>query len=868
MQDPEADVARLLENTLKALEGLAVDDRDAVADAGAQLESAVQQLPGDTPKVGSVLSLGLEVLERLYLGEAEEGEAELGALRHALECAATWVQQGYAEELEPAVEEAGDTLWRLLGKDLAVSPFLGAADADEAPPSVPDLTIEDVAALLIGLSPDDLDELRPVHRALSRLAKEPAWPESAREQAQQAAAALGELVDSSTDNPDASFDEAVEAVGAIPPLLEAEAEPEQPPSPEPEAQPEAAPQEDQSAEKPAPAAEVEFTTLEFDGDLALLGEFVTESLEHIENIESGLLDLEADPDDTEAVNAVFRGFHTIKGSAGFLGLGHVQRLAHRAETLLDRVREGEIRLTGGYADLALESGDMLKDMLAELQELQEGEEPPAPPEALSDLLARLTDPEAAGITEDTGEVTPAVARVGDILVAEGKADREPVEVAAASADGARIGEKLVRAGVAGTKDVAQALRRQRKAAGAGGEASVRVRTDRLDALINMVGELVIANAMLDQDQELRTLGTHGVTRKVDQISKITRELQRVSMSLRMVPLRGTFQKMARLVRDLARKAGKQVQFVTEGEDTEIDRNMVEALADPLLHMVRNAVDHGIESAEERAASGKPEAGTVTLRAYHEAGNVVIELEDDGKGLDRESILSKAVRQGIVDANKDLSDEEVFKLIFEAGLSTAEQITDVSGRGVGMDVVRRNIESLRGRVEIASTRGQGSTFSIRVPLTLAIIDGMLLRVGTERYVLPTVVIQQAFRAEPHQLSTVTGRGEMVMFRGDLIPVIRLDRLFGIAGASEDICEGVLVVAEHEGELSALAADELLGQQQIVIKSLGEGLGDVPEVSGSAILGDGRVGLILDVGGILEVARSTVDDPQAAAVRRAA
>ncbi len=834
MQDPEADVARLLENTLKALEGLAVDDRDAVADAGAQLESAVQQLPGDTPKVGSVLSLGLEVLERLYLGEAEEGEAELGALRHALECAATWVQQGYAEELEPAVEEAGDTLWRLLGKDLAVSPFLGAADADEAPPSVPDLTIEDVAALLIGLSPDDLDELRPVHRALSRLAKEPAWPESAREQAQQAAAALGELVDSSTDNPDASFDEAVEAVGAIPPLLEAEAEPEQPPSPEPEAQPEAAPQEDQSAEKPAPAAEVEFTTLEFDGDLALLGEFVTESLEHIENIESGLLDLEADPDDTEAVNAVFRGFHTIKGSAGFLGLGHVQRLAHRAETLLDRVREGEIRLTGGYADLALESGDMLKDMLAELQELQEGEEPPAPPEALSDLLARLTDPEAAGITEDTGEVTPAVARVGDILVAEGKADREPVEVAA----------------------------------GAGGEASVRVRTDRLDALINMVGELVIANAMLDQDQELRTLGTHGVTRKVDQISKITRELQRVSMSLRMVPLRGTFQKMARLVRDLARKAGKQVQFVTEGEDTEIDRNMVEALADPLLHMVRNAVDHGIESAEERAASGKPEAGTVTLRAYHEAGNVVIELEDDGKGLDRESILSKAVRQGIVDANKDLSDEEVFKLIFEAGLSTAEQITDVSGRGVGMDVVRRNIESLRGRVEIASTRGQGSTFSIRVPLTLAIIDGMLLRVGTERYVLPTVVIQQAFRAEPHQLSTVTGRGEMVMFRGDLIPVIRLDRLFGIAGASEDICEGVLVVAEHEGELSALAADELLGQQQIVIKSLGEGLGDVPEVSGSAILGDGRVGLILDVGGILEVARSTVDDPQAAAVRRAA
>ena len=837
MRDPGPGVARLLGDTLKALEGLAADDRDAVAEAGALLESAARDLPGDTPKVGSVLSLGLEVLERLYLGEVEEGEAELEALRHALECAGTWVEHGYAQDLEAAVEEAGDSLWRLLGKDPYVSPFLGAAGQDETSASGPDLRIDDVAALLIGLSAGEVDELRAVHQAVVHLTEEPDWPEPAREQARDAAAALGDVIESSADEPDASFDEAVEAVGAIPALLEADTEPEEPPPPGPEAgtdaeqapPPESEPlpepdtEQDQALEAPAPPAETELVTLEFDGDLALLGEFVTESLEHIENIESGLLDLEADPDAAEAVNAVFRGFHTIKGSAGFLGLRHIQQLAHRAETLLDRVREGAIRLTGGYADLALESADTLKDMLADLRELQEGEELPAPPEALSDLVERLADPEAADITQDADEVEPAVA---------------------------------------------QALRRQRKAGGAGGEASVRVRTDRLDALINMVGELVIANAMLDQDQELQALGAHGVTRKVDQISKITRELQSVSMSLRMVPLRGTFQKMARLVRDLARKAGKQVQFVTEGEDTEIDRNMVEALADPLLHMVRNAVDHGIESAEERAASGKPEAGTVTLRAYHEAGNVVIELEDDGKGLDREDILSKAVRQGIVDANKDLSDEEVYRLIFEAGLSTAQAITDVSGRGVGMDVVRRNIESLRGRVEMGSTRGQGSTFSIRVPLTLAIIDGMLLRVGGERYVLPTAVIQQAFRALPHEVSTVTGRGEMVMFRGDLIPVIRLGRLFGIARASEDICEGVLVLVEHDGDLCALAADELLGQQQVVIKSLGEGLGDVPEVSGSAILGDGRVGLILDVGGILEVARSAVDDPQAAAVRRAA
>ncbi len=543
---------------------------------------------------------------------------------------------------------------------------------------------------------------------------------------------------------------------------------------------------------------------------------------------------------------VFRGFHTIKGTAGFMGMAHVQQLAHLAENLLDRVREGEIPLTGGYADLALECADLLRQMTVEIGAAPAGELP-APPDALDDLLRRLKDPEAAGISSDREDIAPATARSGDILVAEGAADREAVEEAAASEDGLPIGEKPVKG--------AQALRQQRPARDAGADATVRVRTDRLDDLINMVGELVVANVMLSHDDLVRAHQTDALGVKVSQISKITRELQSVGMSMRMVPLRATFQKMARAVRDLAHKADKAIELITEGEDTEIDRNMVESLGDPLMHMVRNAVDHGIESGEEREACGKPAIGTVILRAYHDAGSVVIELQDDGSGLDRDKILKKAVADGTVTSGGQLTDGEVFRLIFQAGLSTAEVVTDVSGREVGMDVVRRNIESLRGRIDITSTKGEGSTFALRIPLTLAIIDGMLLRVGAEHYILPTVSIQEAFAVEEDAFSTVIQGGEMVLFRGDLVLAVRMRRLFGVAHVEEErnsAQESVVIVVEYDGELYALVVDELLNQQQIVIKSLGEGMGDVPGVSGAAIMGDGRVGLILDIGSIVALA----------------
>ena len=397
------------------------------------------------------------------------------------------------------------------------------------------------------------------------------------------------------------------------------------------------------------------------------------------------------------------------------------------------------------------------------------------------------------------------------------------------------------------------MRLQKQVGGDKSDASVRVTTGRLDSLINMVGELVIAQSMTSQDPDVDSGRRPRLARNVSRTSKIIRELQDLTMALRMVPLKATFQKMQRLVRDLARKSGKAVQFLTEGDDTEIDRNMVEALNDPLVHMIRNAVDHGLESAEERKAAGKPETGSVRLRAYHSAGNVVIELSDDGKGLDRGKILRKAVERNLVAPDANLSDAEAVALIFLPGFSTADKITDVSGRGVGMDVVKRRVEQLRGRVDVTTRPGQGSTFTVRLPLTMAITDAMLLRVGLERYLIPTVSIVQSFRPARADVTTVVGRGEVVLLRGEPVPVFRLHRLFNVPGAVSNLWDGLLLVVEAEGRRYALLVDELMGQQQVVIKSLGGTMRNVPGVAGGAILGDGRVGLILDAAGVFKLAR---------------
>ena len=596
---------------------------------------------------------------------------------------------------------------------------------------------------------------------------------------------------------------------------------------------------------PAEAPDV----LPADADPDLMKEFIVECLDHISAAEAALLELEASPDEAEPINTVFRAFHTIKGTSSFLGLDRIQKVAHLAESLLDRAREGEIKVTGGYADLALKSCDTLRTMIEALEGVQPGGELLIPAH-YDELMSQLADPEGAGISD---EAVVEEMRVGDILVGKQRAEREKVEEAARQQGDRRIGEVLIEKKDATATDVAKALRTQKKITGPrAAEATVRVGTGRLDNLVNMVGELVIAQSMIAQDRAVIGGENARLAGNITHSGKIIRELQDLTVALRMVPLKGTFQKMARLVRDLARKADKEVRFITEGEETEIDRNMVEVLNDPLVHMVRNAVDHGIEPADRRKQAGKDPSGTVRLKAYHAAGNIVIELQDDGKGLDRQRIVAKAVGRGLIDAGRYLTDGEAYGLIFQPGFSTAEKVTDVSGRGVGLDVVKKGIESLRGRVDVVSEAGLGSTFTLRLPLTMAITDAMLLRLGPDRYLLPTASIEHSFRPAPGSVSSVTGRGEMVMLRGDLLPMFRLHELFNVSGAVTDPYEGLLIAIEGEGRRYALMVDELLGQQQVVIKSLGNTMGNIRGVAGGAILGDGRVGLILDAAGVLKLA----------------
>ena len=608
------------------------------------------------------------------------------------------------------------------------------------------------------------------------------------------------------------------------------------------------------------------------GDRALLEDFVCEANEHLEAADVHLLALEVNPQDKEAINAVFRAFHTIKGIAGCLGMDQIRSLAHEAENLLDRARKGELVLAGSPIDVSFDAIDAIRRMVKALGEsLSSGT--PIPVDAAADqlkvrIIAVIANPTAEvpggssrhaapqGTVSAAETVEPR--KLGEILVQQGIATPEVIEQGldqqARDEHHPRLGEVLVHEGKVPAKEIAQALRTQ------GAEAVqvkeiVKIDAERLDRLLDTIGELVIAESMVSQSSELRQAVSPELVRQLGQLDKITRELQETGTSLRMVPIRATFQKMARMVRDLARKFGKPVDFVTIGEETELDKNVVDRIGDPLVHMVRNAVDHGLEaSAELRRQAGKPETGRIELRAFHKGGNIHVEISDDGRGLDRQALLAKAVERGLVAPDANLTDSEVWNLVFEPGLSTAKVVTDVSGRGVGMDVVRRNIEQLRGQIEIQSTLGKGTTFSIRLPLTLAIIDGMVICVGKQRYIIPTLSVIRSVRPAAADLSTVLGRGEMLSLQGKLIPLFRLSRLFDIEGAQQDPTQAIVVIVEDEGRQIGLLTDDLLGQQQIVIKSLGESMQGIPGLSGGAVMPDGHVGLILDVGGLAKLAHA--------------
>ncbi len=601
-------------------------------------------------------------------------------------------------------------------------------------------------------------------------------------------------------------------------------------------------------------------------DPELLGDFILESREHLASVELNVLKLEQDADDCEAIHASFRAFHTMKGLAGFLELGAVQEVAHEVETVLDLARNGKLRIDSIVIDRMLESKDYLTLWLDRLDSMLHQGTPSggaaaalpenAPPDNSGLLvsiraLAARPAPESASTTvpgipvaavPETGAVVDAL---GLAKLSEAVSNTSPpppqLEVAAAAAS-VDVGSESPQ----GTPpDETASIPKNPGAQGREARA-IKVDTGKLDYLVDMVGEMVIAQSLVRHDPDLTGESRPRLVRNLSQLARITDEVQRTAMSMRMVPVGQLFQKMSRLVRDLSRKSGKRVELETSGEDTELDRNIVEELSDPLMHMVRNSMDHGVETPVEREAAGKSPVARVILRASHQAGHIVIEVGDDGRGLNKDSHPEESHGEAPGRAWRSSSaNTSCFILIFQPGFSTAAQVTDVSGRGVGMDVVRRQIHKLRGRIDIRSVEGTGTTFLLKVPLTLAIIDGLVVTVGVERYIVPIFAVREMVRPTAEMISTVQGRAEMALVRGSLLPVIRLYRRFSVKPDNEDPTRCLLIVSEGAGRKFCLMVDGLIGKQEVVIKGMSEMLQNIEGVAGGAILGDGRVGLILDL-----------------------
>jgi two-component system chemotaxis sensor kinase CheA len=596
-----------------------------------------------------------------------------------------------------------------------------------------------------------------------------------------------------------------------------------------------------------------------DADPDLVPLFCAEAEDLLREIEQGVLVLETDPTDGAQLAALFRAFHTFKGNAGVMKLGVIQQLTHELESLLDGARRGQLVLGREAIGVILAGADVLERFVTELGAQAAGSRPrgalslPVPAVIEGARLAMLAAPSlppavaAAAVAPPANPVTPRI----DVATAAPAAP-SPAGLPPARAPAPEPSAPPAAAGTV-VPDPVPAAAPGRAASRAAGGAIVRVDTHKLDSLIDLVGELVIAQSMVVQHPDMVASGDSDLSRAVGQLRGITSDLRRTAMALRMVPIRATFQKMARLVRDLAVQQGKEIQLVLEGEDTELDRTVVDDLSDPLVHMIRNSADHGIETPEERARAGKQRCGTITLQAFHKGGYIVIRIADDGRGLSPERIRRKAEERGIVSSTAVLDRREILELIFVPGFSTAETVTDLSGRGVGMDVVRRTIAGLRGKIEIDSSVGSGTTFTLSVPLTLAIIEGLLVGVAGERYVIPTLSVRESFRLHPGMVSTVHGRGEMVMVHGRLMPLLRLRGRLGTAAeaTASRADDGVVVVVEAGADARCLLVDELIGKQEVVIKDLGEIFRDRTDFAGAAILGNGRVGLILDVAALVQL-----------------
>jgi two-component system chemotaxis sensor kinase CheA len=690
--------------------------------------------------------------------------------------------------------------------------------------------------------------------------------------------------------------------------------------------------------------------------------FFEEAEEGLAEMEKLLLSVDVSNPDPEVLNAIFRCAHSIKGGAATFGLADLTGVTHVLESLLDRLRKGDMPLSTKHVDAFLWAKDVLKamveghrhgtavdqDAVVEMRKMLEGMSASANVAAAASKSAAASTTNAASAAAgvmrhvrielpalsatdgnaleqemstlgaishtreedgrwifmldtvshaddiiaicsfivDAAEIKISQAAMGDFKSTEEKqgfgffapfvplnaTDEErgygffepfvPFEVEAPKPDAADPHDLQVteiHAAAAAHVEGDKKGKRESEKSGANTEnSSIRVSIEKVDQLINLVGELVITQAMIEQRTDLlEPMSNERLINSVSQLTRNTRDLQEAVMSIRMMPMDYVFSRFPRMVRDLAAKLEKKVEFVTHGAATELDKSLIERIVDPLTHLVRNSLDHGIERPDARLAEGKSETGRLSLSAEHQGGNIIIEVTDDGGGLRRDKILDKARQQGL-QVSDSMPDSDVWQLIFAPGFSTAEEVTDVSGRGVGMDVVKRNITAMGGAVDIRSSKGFGTTISISLPLTLAILDGMSIRIGTEIYILPLGYVVESLQPAAADVKDISGQGRVIKVRGEYLPLIALYQIFHIEPTYTDPSQGLVVILESNGKKAGLFVDDLVGQQQIVVKNLESNYRKVSGISGATILGDGGVALIIDVAALLRSSRQTNDE----------
>ncbi|WP_026836428.1 chemotaxis protein CheW [Limisalsivibrio acetivorans] len=565
----------------------------------------------------------------------------------------------------------------------------------------------------------------------------------------------------------------------------------------------------------------------------LVQDFILETDEIIESLDQDLVELEGKKSDLDLLNKIFRAAHTMKGASSFLGFDKMSGVTHHAEEILNKLRKNEMQMNATIMDILLEFVDVTKQILADIKEGTDTVK-------VDSIMEKLKLANDGKFDQIEGARKP------------NESSEEPASKPASGGGESGGAPAPARGKPEGGGDVSQV-----KKAALSIEQTIRVDVSRLDSLMNLVGELVLSRNRIGQissDLEKKFEGEYLIEQLLEttsQIGLITTELQLAVMKTRMVPIGKVFNKFPRMVRDLSREKGKEVELIITGEETELDKSVVEEIGDPLIHMIRNSVDHGVEDPETRKRAGKPAKGEVHLSAYHEGNHIVIEIKDDGKGMDAEALKGKAIEKGVItpDEAKNLDEEGAYNLIFKPGFSTAEKITNISGRGVGMDVVKTNIEKLNGIINIESEYGQGSRFRLKLPLTLAIIQALLVEVSGEIFAIPLVSVVETVRINEKEIHNFEGR-EVLKLRDSVLSLLRLDEIYELEGTYNDDIY-VVVVGLAEKRLGFIV-DKLVGQEEIVIKSLGEYLGGNAGIAGATIMGDGRVRLIIDVAGVIEIA----------------